>query len=303
MWAKSGLAASAERALSCNEQEASQTLGGWRAFWSRGCALVALATALLLALSLPAHAADVATLIDRLKNGEDFRVRVSAALELGRTKKPEARVPLEQALEDANAAVRAAAAAALKALGDKRAIPALERRQKDESAAVRAQIKATIAALRAPPKSGSDGPKLLIKIGKMKNGKGVLNTRYLPTLEKTSREKFGELPGVALIESAEDPPANGKKKLPMVMVSGQLRRLNTSREGSEIVFSAMVEYIVTRIPEQAILGTVSGSASTKASQSEANDKQKSAELERIVVTAAIESAVRRAPEALAAASK
>jgi hypothetical protein len=273
-----------------------------RALWSRACALVALAAVLLLSLAAPVRAADLPTLIDRLKNGEDFRVRVAAALELGKTRNPAARVPLEEALEDDNAAVRASAAAALKALGDKRAIPALERRQKDESAAVRAQIKTTLAALRAPAKA-ADAPKLLIKIGKMKNGKGVVNTRYLPTLEKTSREKFGELPGVALIESADDPAANGKKKVPMVMVSGQLRKLDTSREGSAVVFSASVEYIVTRMPEHAILGTVSGSASTKASQSEAKDKQKSAELERIVVTAAIESAVRRAPEALAAASK
>jgi hypothetical protein len=105
---------------------------------------------------------------------------------------------------------------------------------------------------------------------------------------------------VAVVDDAS--PQNGKK-VPMVMVTGQLRKLKTEREGSAVVFSASVEYIVHRMPEQSILGTVSGSASTKASEREARDKKKSAELERIVVTAAIESAVRRAPEALAAASK
>ncbi len=261
---------------------------------------VVLAGLLVLSVSPRAFGADVPTLIERLKNGGDFRVKVAAALELGKTKSSQAREPLEAALDDDNASVRAAAAAGLKALGDKRAIPALERHQKDESAAVRSQVKASIAALRAPKSSGGGSPTVLVKIGRMKNGKGVRSKSYLPTLERTSREKFGELPGVAVVE--DDAQQNGKK-VPMVMVTGQLRRLKTSREGSAVVFSASVEYIVHRMPEQSILGTVSGSASTKASAREARDKKKSAELARTVVTAAIESAVRRAPEALAAASK
>jgi hypothetical protein len=261
--------------------------------------LVLLAGLLVLSFAPSALGADIATLIDRLKNGGDFRVRVAAALELGKTKSAQARVPLEDALDDDNASVRAAAAAGLKALGDKRAIPALERHQKDESAAVRSQVKSSLAALRAPSTSGGGAPTVLVKIGRMKNGKEVRSKSYLPTLESKSREKFGELPGVAVVDDA---PQNGKK-VPMVMVTGQLRKLKTEREGSAVVFSASVEYIVHRMPEQSILGTVSGSASTKASEREARDKKKSAELERIVVTAAIESAVRRAPEALAQASK
>lgn len=258
---------------------------------------------LLLSAARPVHGADVSTLVDRLKNGSDFRVRVQAALELGKSKSSAARLPLESALDDDNAAVRAAAAAALKVLGDKKSIPALERHQKDESPAVRSQVKATLAALRARSKPGGDAPKVLVKLGKMKNGKGVRSRRHLSMLAKASRERFAELPGVAVIDDAEDAASNGKKKVPMVMVTGQLRKLRTSREGSAVVFSASVEYIIHRMPEQSIQGTVSGSASTKASASEAKDKRKSAELENIVVAAAIESAVRRAPEALAAASK
>jgi hypothetical protein len=249
-----------------------------------------------------AQGADLPTLIERLRSGDDFRVRVAAALELGKTKSPRARVPLEQALGDENAAVRASAAAALKTLGDKRSIPALEQRLKDESAAVRSQIKAALAALGDKGKAKADAPKVLVKMGKMRNGKEVKTQRHLGTLEKTSREKFQELPGVHVVDS-EEPAASGKKKVPMVMVSGQLRQLGTSRDGAEVVFSASVEYVVTRMPEQALVGTVSGSASTKASQNDARDKKKSAELEDIVVAAAIESAVRRAPQALAAASK
>jgi hypothetical protein len=251
-------------------------------------------------LSPAALGADVPGAIQRLKSSEDFRIRVSAALELGKSKSPAARVPLEGALDDKNAAVRAAAAAALKLLGDKRALPALERRQNDESASVRAQIKASVASLRGGSSSGGNA-KVLVKLGKMKNGSDVMSKRYLPTLEKTSREKLGALPGVALVDG-ESGSQRGKK-LPMVMVTGQLRKLKAAREGSEVVYSASVEYIVSRLPEESIVGMVSGNASTKATPDEAKNKRKSEELERTVVTAAIESAVRRVPQALEAATK
>ncbi len=87
------------------------------------------------------------------------------------------------------------------------------------------------------------------------------------------------------------------------MITGQVRKLRTSREGSEVVYSASVEYIVHRMPEQSIAGTISGSASTKASRAEAKDRKRSLELKRAVLSAAVESAVRRSPEALFAAAK
>lgn len=244
--------------------------------------------------------ASVDRLIDRLKNGEDFRVRVTAALELGKTKSPDAREPLESALDDENAAVRTASAAALKVLGDKRSIPALERHKKDSSSAVRSQVAATLAALVAISSSGK--PKLIVQLGKMRSAKEVRSGKLLGDLEKSSREKFGELPGVKVVDEGNtDTDAVKGKSLPVVMVTGHLRKLNESREGSTIVYSARVEYILHRMPGQAIAGTVSGSASTKASRAEA--KKRSKELRRLVLAAAVESAVRRAPEALAAATR
>ena len=61
-------------------------------------------------------------LVGQLRNGKDFRVRVQAALQLGRSMSPEAFAPLVSALDDDNASVRAAAVAALESLGDMRAI-------------------------------------------------------------------------------------------------------------------------------------------------------------------------------------
>lgn len=260
---------------------------------------LALALACVLALALshgPASAgAPVEQLIERLKKGEDFRVRVQAALELGKTKNPAARLPLEGALDDDNAAVRTASAAALKVLGDKKSIAALEAHKGDSSQAVRTQIEATLASLRMVT---SSSVKLIVQMGRMTMGKDVRG-KLVGDLESQSREKFGELPGVKVVEDGSAEAGDKGKKV--VMVTGQLRKLKESREGEEVVYSASVEYIVHRMPGQAIAGTVSGSASTRVSPKEA--KKRATELQKLVLAAAVASAVKRAPDALAAATR
>ncbi|HMJ15040.1 MAG TPA: HEAT repeat domain-containing protein [Polyangiaceae bacterium] len=263
-------------------------------------------TAALLLLSCAAPAQNLESSISKLKSHDDFRVRVQAALELGKSEDYVVRTPLEQALDDRKAAVRAAAAAALKAHGDRRALPALRAHLDDASVSVRAQIKASIQALErnAKPAVRTDPARLLVKLGSIKNGTQVKSGGLVGQLEQASREKLGRVPGVQVVEDSEDVNRTAKKKrLPAVMVTGRLRRLNASREGTDIVYSAMVDYVVHSMPEQSILSVLTGSASAKATPIEARDAHKMAELRALVLERAIESAMRRAPEALAAAMK
>jgi hypothetical protein len=256
-------------------------------------AFVALTCAMLLILNTGSVlGATVDELIDKLKNGSDFRVRMQAALELGKTKSPAGRVPLENALDDDNAAVRTAAAAALKIVGDKQSLPALEKHKGDSSAAVKAQVEATIASLKS---ARAVTTTVIVKLGKMGSAKDIKPGKLLGDLEENTRQKFGELPGVKISDGSED------KKTPTVMITGHIRKLGESKDGDEIKISASVEYIVHKMPEQSIAGTVTGSASTKASPAEAKKRQQ--ELRLMVLVAAVESAVRRAPEALAHATK
>src|SRR5262245_42335090 len=124
----------------------------------------------LLALCFPvaAGAQPTSDLIQKLDQGADFRVRVQAALELGKTRGSASRAALEAALDDENSAVRAAAAAALKVMKDPSAIPALLKHDSDPSAAVRAQIKNSVEALSgggaAPP---VQKPEVLVQVGKI----------------------------------------------------------------------------------------------------------------------------------------
>ena len=254
----------------------------------------------VLSLASVAPAADIKTSIQRLREGEDFRMRVQAALDLGKSKDSQARVPLENALDDQHGAVRAAAAAALKVLGDKAALPALRARKNDSSSSVRTQIKSSIAALEGS--SAGSRPRVLIKVGPMKNGTSVRSTELVGALEQTSRLKLAELPGVEVVEPDSDVNKLAKKKrLPAILLTGRIRTLNAERDGRHVVYSASVEYIVHRMPEQSLMGTVSGSASARASPEEARDKKRSADIRSQVLEAAVASAMRRASEAFSAA--
>lgn len=256
-----------------------------------------LLAALVLFLADTAGAGpDVSALIERLKNGADFRVRVQAALELGKTHAPAALEPLEGALDDENAAVRASAAAALKVFGDQRALPVLKEHRLDKSPAVRSQIKASIDALERSLQR--DKPKVLVKLGKIRDGTGRA-PKLLGELVQASRSRLDELPGVQVLGDDDDYEAAARKrKPPVVMVTGRLRRFGAEREGASVVYSARIEYVLHRMPEEAIAGTVSGSASAKASPEEQRDKARDQELRHAVLVAAVDSAIRRAPEAL-----
>ncbi len=243
-------------------------------------------------------------LCDQVKNAPDFRVRVSAALQLGKSLTGDAAAPLEAALDDSNASVRAAAAAGLKNLGDQKALSVLKAHRADRSEAVRAQVLAAIKSLEEERTTGPK-PKVLIKIGIMKNESGVKSRRIESELADSSRRKLSELPGVRVLaaDGSSTSAAQKPSSVPMVMVTGNISELTALREGRSITYSASVEYVLHTMPEQAIAAKVSGRASATASAQDADDASKLAEIRRSVLEAAIASALRRAPPALQAAAR
>jgi HEAT repeat protein len=250
---------------------------------------------LLLAAPGMAAAAGIDELVTQLQDEKaDFRLRVQAALQLGKSMDPAALTPLVASLDDANASVRAAAVAALESLGDKRAIEPLKEHRLDRSLPVRNQIKSSLAALE------SQAPKVLVKLGIMKNGTGVASKRIESDLVQASRRKLNELPRVKVLAEGDD---GADPKTPVVMVTASVEQLKASREGTAIVYTAKVEYVLHTMPDQSIAAKVSGSASARATEQEADDQVKSAQLRKDVLEAAIASALRRAPRAIVAAAR
>lgn len=118
-----------------------------------GAALLLLTAAL--ALVAPRVAAALsdeqyATLVDALKNADSYKIRLQAAVVLGRAGGPRAVDPLTEALDDPEMAVRASACMALGNLADLRAVTGLVKALDDDDGFVRGEAKSALVKLAGP---------------------------------------------------------------------------------------------------------------------------------------------------------
>lgn len=277
----------------------------WRRILTRVCgALVAFAL-VTTAATPTSRAQDVASLVRDLQTGADFRLRVGAALSLGKTHSLAALEPLVRALEDSHPAVRTAAAAALGVLGNPNAIPALRARMATESSpAVKSQMATAIEAIKnggAASGASHGAAKMLVMLGHMKNASGVRGTQLADVLRGATRARAAQLPGVEVLAEASDGPREAaSRKLPLVVLDGVVNRLAQGAHGANVTVSAQVEYVVRKMPEQALKGTVTGAAQA-IGQSAPRDRSRVQKLEEQAIAGAVESAMRGAPPVLAQA--
>ncbi len=245
---------------------------------------------------------------DEVTSAEDFRVRVGAALALGRSRAPDVRVPLEKALNDPHPTVRTAAAAALAAVGDVAAVPALERRLNSESSeSVRSQIRSTIGKLRGKDESGGAGaaatgsakPRYALAIGSMKNLSGVRGPELGNVMRASAQKRAQELAGALLVEDA----AKGKG-MPVLVLDGSLTKLaQQAHPNGSVAFTARVEFTVRKVPENTLKGALSGAATSLGTAKSVAARQGLVALQDQAVEGAVESAMRGANEGLIQASR
>jgi hypothetical protein len=270
--------------------------------------LTSLVVALALAVATPAPARpSVRALITELRSAPETKTRVWAALQLGKSGDSKARRPLERALDAPSAAVRAAAAAGLRTLGDERAIPALKRHEGDASAAVRSQVAATLAALKKPksePAADVSKPTALVKLGRLTAGKSGASAALVSEMREATRQKLGALPGTLVLGDEDDPSQEAKRrKVPAFLISGYIKSTEETKDGDTLVVSTKVEFLVHTVPDETIVGIVAGSASARAAAEDADDEPRMASLRSEVLGAAIDSALKRAPDAIKSAMK
>ncbi len=258
-----------------------------------------------------AHAGD-----RELTESGDFRVRVQAALRLGRTGGASARADLEQGLRDAHPAVRVACAVALGTMGDASAIPALQQAMRTESfPSAKTSMKDTIDKLRAgaaggggssapvDPSAGVEKAKYVVQLGAMRNTTGQradLDT----VMRSAARAKAGSIKGAVILDNPDAAILRraGERKIPVLLVDGSLTRLSqsTGRDGGLIV-SAQVDLSIRRVPQQTLKGMVSGNAS--ASDDARNNNKGLSELQNRAVNGAVESAMSSVGSEIAALAR
>jgi hypothetical protein len=237
-----------------------------------------------------------------LATGSDFRLRVAAALALGKSKSPGARPALERALSDPHPAVRAAAAAGLGSIGLAAAVPALKAALARESTpSVQAQMESTIK--RLSPASSSRA-KFLVTLGRLDNKSGVCSPSISSTLRDATRARLAQVPGVEVIaDGADVASASRSRNLPAFAVDGSLTQLAKRQSTDGVGYAARVEYLIKRVPDHALKGTMSGMAQALASPRDVRGANELAQLQIDALSAAVDSALKGASPALEAAAK
>jgi hypothetical protein len=264
----------------------------------RASSLVAALT-VVVACSSVSTAQDFGTMKRDLASGGDFRLRVSAALALGRTHSRAAVEPLTNALEDTSPAVRAAAAAALGALGQRDAAEPIRQHLAGEaSPLVRAQLESALAKLEVAQRANQAGAKVLVKVGELKNLTGSHGDRLAATFRGATRARAAALPGVEVLGDAAEARAEAAaRKLPVLVLDGVLNRLAQGAQGEQLMVSAQVEYVFRKMPEHALTGSVRGTARAL-DNAVRGDQSRVAQLEVQAVEGAVESAMRGAPDVM-----
>jgi hypothetical protein len=239
-----------------------------------------------------------------LEESSDFRVRVQAALRLGRTGAP-ARPDLEGGLKDSHPAVRVACAVALGTLGDPAALSAIERAQRGESfASVKTamqeaidKLKGASAAKAASTGSGPDGAtldraKYVVQLGSMRNATNVRAADLDGLMRQAAKSKASSIKGAVVLDGNDESALKkaNEKRIPVLLLDGSLTRLtqSTARDGG-VVVSAQFSLSIRKVPQQTLKATVSGNAS--ASDDARAAGRGLAELQNRAVNGAVESAI------------
>ena len=240
--------------------------------------------------SSPAY--DVSTANHDLSGSDDFRVRVAAALFLGKTKSPASLTALEAALSDPHPAVRTAAAVALRTLGDPSAIGPLARQMKRESApGTHAQMVTSIEALHAKTATAPAAPvvKYAVKLGNMKNLTAVRGDALGIVMQKAAKTRAAGIPGAVVVE---DEVGAAKVNAPMLVLDGTITSMkHENKIGGTVNFNAQVEFSVSKMPEHALKAALTGGATSIGTQSSLVNAVRINALEDQAIEGAVESAL------------
>ena len=269
-------------------------------------ALIALMVGLVALGARPslstAQDARIEAAIRDVASAADFRLRVASALTLGKSKHPGARPALEKALSDSHPAVRAAAAAALGALGDAGALGALRSAaSKESTASVKAQFETTIKRLSSSSTAGK--PKFLVALGRIDARTRDASPGLVNILRSATRTRISQVPGVELLADGADASAEAKsRKMPVLYIDGALTQLSKAQKANDVSYSARVEYLIRKIPEQSLKGTITGRAEALADARAVKGQNELSQLQSDAVAAAVDSAMKGASISFEAAA-
>jgi hypothetical protein len=231
--------------------------------------LRALAVALLLVAALRAHADKIDDLTHALMQDTSYKVRVQAALILGKLGDRRAVPALLQALHDENETVRGVAATSLGRIGDKSASNALMvASTSDSSEFVRSQARKALEAVAgggtptvAPPRAGA---RFYVAIGFQASG-GKAPAEYAHLVREALAKELQKVSSVTLTVAggAGEPSKSllASHHLSGFIVDGSIQRLSATRAGGQQQIDCDLKAFIATFPDRSIKAMTTEGAS------------------------------------------
>jgi len=242
---------------------------------SRRSAVAATAAALVLVLAAAggprraqaaASAAKVQELCKAVVDDPNYKVRIQAALVLGRLGDASAVPALVKALDDSNKGVRAIVAQALGEIGDASAAEPLRDLLRHESDAfVRAQSEKSLAALSSGGPGGAGGAgrraKVYLTFGPFTGGVKSAGAESARLIHDVLARELGKLQTVTLLLGPAEQKSLAKNAMLGFFIDGNITRLDDVPAGGGSETSCDVKVMVARWPSKSIIMWTNAGAS------------------------------------------
>lgn len=247
--------------------------GGARALrWALAPVLVLLLAARAAAVP-PAPPGKVDELCRALLEDTNYKVRVQAALVLGRLADTRAVGPLTKALGDTNKTVRAIAAQALGQIADPSAADALRALLKRETDTfVKSQTEKALASLSSATAAAGKRTKIYLNFGPFTGGVKSAGPDAAKMIQDALARELGKLPLVTLTLNPVDQKNFAKSGLVGFFIDGNITRLDDVLTGGSPETSCDVKVTVARWPTKSIISWTNAGASVQ-SGSRPRDKE------------------------------
>jgi hypothetical protein len=243
----------------------------------------AFASVLTLLLLLPgqAHADRVKQLIHQMTTNDDYKVRLSAALNLAKLEDPRSVPAFIQALGDSDHTVRGVAARSLGRLVDRRTRPELRDRAiaelrrvaaNDSNNFVRRQAQKSFEELRQLEGGAAPAPGgVFIDLGGMSANAG--DKAKMRRLMRTTTEKTFAKRASGMVTAWPGGRAPTKQELDSSKthafhVDGTLTELTRTAQGSSTIVACKVSMLIATYPEKSMFGFLDGGARVQAGSSD-----------------------------------
>ena len=249
---------------------------------------ITVAVVVLIALaSAPARADRIDDLCRTLTNDSSWRVRLQAAVVLGKLRDPRSVPSLLRALGDDNETVRGLSAQVLGDIGAASAVIALDRaRRSDSSPFVRNKANEALAKLQPaqPHESGHHGGALHVEVGGV-GSKAHASPELTHRLREYIIRELSRTPGLTL----EGKPLSG------FLIDSSITNVSSRLTPQWVEVTCEVSFVVGRLPSRAMVMMTSGGATVQAPRMGMRpDKEKALQFD------ALEGAVQGAHENLLA---